>query len=162
MTDLRRALRPAAGQVSVTRVVVLGLVSGLLYVAMYLAQRPVHAGPTGDAFAAGLALYPVSLLGLFALYGLRARTVPAGLSRGLRLPVFGLPVIFSLFWLLVAPGLLQRRLCPMSPTGTSRWDWTPTRTWSTVPRWLRARSGAELGLVRLAAGPSGDSLRTVF
>jgi alpha-1,6-mannosyltransferase len=103
MTDLRRALRPAAGQVSVTRVVVLGLVSGLLYVAMYAAQRAIHAGSSSDAFAAGLALYPIIVLGVFALYvcvlGLSRRP----LSRDLRLAAFGFPVIFSLFWLLVAP-----------------------------------------------------------
>src|SRR5215207_2128164 len=103
MTDLRRAVRPAVGQVSVTRVVVLGLVSGLLYVAMYAAQRAIHAGPRSDAFAAGLALYPIIVLGVFALYvgvlGLSRRP----LSRDLRLAAFGFPVIFSLFWLLVAP-----------------------------------------------------------
>jgi TRAP-type C4-dicarboxylate transport system permease small subunit len=80
---------------SVTRVLVFGLVSGLLYVAMYAAQRAIHAGPSSDAFAAGLALYPIVVLGVFAAYIYVLVLCRRPLSRRLRLAAFGFPVVFS-------------------------------------------------------------------
>ena len=103
MTETRSPAPAATGWLSATRVVVLGLVSGLLYVAMYAAQRAIHAGPSSDAFVAGLALYPIVVLAVFAAYVSVLVLCRRPLSRGLRLVAFGFPVVFSLCWLLVSP-----------------------------------------------------------
>ena len=103
MTDRGRYVRAAIGQLSGTRVVVLGLVSGVLYVAMYAAQRAIHGGPSGDAFTAGLVLYTIITLGIFVLYVWLLAWCRRPLSRRVRLTAFGFPVLFGLFWLPVAP-----------------------------------------------------------
>lgn len=103
MTGQAERVRAEARRARGTRLVVLGLFSGLLYAAMYVAQRAIHAGPDSDAFAASLGLYPVTVFGVFALYvcvlGLSRRPM----SRGLRSAAFAFPVAFSAFWLLAAP-----------------------------------------------------------
>jgi hypothetical protein len=98
-----RCVRAATGQSSATRFVVLGVGSGLLYVAMYAAQRAIHAGPTADAFAAVLAVYPVITIGVFVLYAWVLVLCRRPLTGAVRLAAYGFPVVFSMFWLLVAP-----------------------------------------------------------
>jgi hypothetical protein len=79
--------------------VVLGAVSGLLYIAMYVAQRAIP----NDARAAGLALYLITVVGVFVLYVWVLALGRQPLPRGARLAAFGFPVLFNLLWLPVAP-----------------------------------------------------------
>ncbi len=85
------------------RILVAAVASGPLYLLMYLAQRLVHAGSGGAGDRTGIALYLVATAGLFALYGWLLRLCRHGLPRRLRLPVLGLPVIYSVLWLLTTP-----------------------------------------------------------
>src|SRR6266542_2813108 len=85
------------------RILGLGLISGLLYVAMYAAQRAIHGGPNTGVFQAGLALYPIITLGVFVAYISVLALCKRPLSRSERRVAFGLPVLFSLLWLPVAP-----------------------------------------------------------
>ena len=101
--ELERSARAAIGQFDATRLVVLGVGSGLLYVAMYAAQRAIHAGPTADTFAAGLAVYPVITIGVFVLYALVLVLCRRPLTAAMRLAAWGFPVVFSILWLPVAP-----------------------------------------------------------
>jgi alpha-1,6-mannosyltransferase len=101
--DRGRSVRAATGRLSGTRLVVLGVVSGLLYVTMYVAQRVIHAGPTADAFTAGLAVYPVITIGVFVVYAWVLALCRRPLTGAVRLAAFGFPVVYSLFWLAVAP-----------------------------------------------------------
>jgi hypothetical protein len=98
-----RRMRAATGQVGATSLVVLGVGSGLLYVAMYAAQRAIHAGPTADTFATGVAAYPVITIGVFGLYAWVLVLCRRPLTAAVRLAAWGFPVLFSLFWLPVAP-----------------------------------------------------------
>jgi hypothetical protein len=98
-----RRVRAATGQVGVTRLAVFGVGSGVLYVTMYAAQRAIHAGPTADAIAAGLAVYPVITIGVFGLYAWVLVLCRRPLTASARLAAWGFPVVFSLFWLPVAP-----------------------------------------------------------
>ena len=101
--ERKRRERAATGQVGATRLVVLGVGSGVLYITMYAAQRAIHAGPGSDAFAASLALYPVITIGLFGLYAWVLILCRRALTAAVRLAAWGFPIVFSLFWLPVAP-----------------------------------------------------------
>jgi hypothetical protein len=77
--------------------------SGPLYLALYLAQTRVHRGPGGGGYHAALALYLAATLGLFALYGWLLWLCRSGVPRPVRLVVLGLPVLYSVLWLVTAP-----------------------------------------------------------
>lgn len=85
------------------RILVAAVASGPAYLLMHLAQRLVHAGPGGAGYRAGTALYLVATAGLFALYVWLLRLCRHGLPRRLRLPVLGLPVLYSVLWLATTP-----------------------------------------------------------
>jgi len=81
----------------------LGVISGLLYIAMHAAQRAIHGGPNSAALTAGLAVYPISALGVFVLYVWVLALCRRTMSRTARLAAVGFPVVFNLLWLPVAP-----------------------------------------------------------
>jgi hypothetical protein len=86
-----------------SRVLAAGLASGLLYLAMYAGQRAIHRGPDGAALPAGIALYLVATIGLFALYVYLLRMFRRPLRTGVRRVAVGLPVLYGLLWLGTAP-----------------------------------------------------------
>jgi hypothetical protein len=85
------------------RVLVAALASGPAYLAMYLGQQAVHAGPGGRGQPVGVAVYLVATVVLVALYGWLLRLCRRGLPARLRLLVLGLPVLYSLLWLPTVP-----------------------------------------------------------
>jgi hypothetical protein len=110
LTLLRHELvgRPLRGGTSL--VLVVGAVSGLLYVVLASAQGAIQRGPQPGG-AAGLplqiALYVAATIGLFALFGLLLVACSrAGLqSRSARMLAIGLPVLFNVLWILTPPSL---------------------------------------------------------
>jgi alpha-1,6-mannosyltransferase len=101
---LRRHRRPAA------LVALIGVGSGLLYAAVYAAQRGLKGGPGRPPVAVPrfqLVLYVVATVGLFVLYLLLLMMCRRnGLAaRRTRLLAFGFPVIFNVLFMLSAPNL---------------------------------------------------------
>jgi alpha-1,6-mannosyltransferase len=86
-----------------TRILIASLASGVLYVAVHLAQRAVHRGPDGDTFAAGISLYLIATLGVFTLYVWLLALCRRPLQGRIRILALGLPVLYSLLWLPAAP-----------------------------------------------------------
>jgi hypothetical protein len=86
-----------------SRVVAAGLASGLLYLAMYAGQRAIQRGPGGHALPAGIALYLVACVGLFALYLYLLSLFRRPLRTGVRRVAVGLPVVYGLVLLGTVP-----------------------------------------------------------
>jgi alpha-1,6-mannosyltransferase len=97
------ALRPPSGHTSGNRVVAVGVFTGILYLAMYVVQRAIHAGPTVDTFRVGLALYPLISIGVLVQYVWVLTLCRRPLTPRGRMAAFSFPVLFSVLWLPVAP-----------------------------------------------------------
>ncbi len=97
--DLVESIRTARA----SRIVIAGVASGLLYVAMYMSQRALHGGPGSEGFSAGIVLYLVVTVGLFAIYVYLLLLFRRPLLGWVRVVALGLPVLYSLLWLPTAP-----------------------------------------------------------
>jgi alpha-1,6-mannosyltransferase len=85
------------------QVLVVGAITGLLYGAVYVAQRAIFRGPDGPGYEQGIVLYTLSTVVLFGtfvrLLSLSRRT----LTFTARLLAICFPLGFYLFWIPVAP-----------------------------------------------------------